>query len=242
MLVDYSRILKCSDEEKDSAIEVVDLIRGLSDEARKYGLLRLENMASITHSKFLEKAVMLVVSGTDPESVEKILGNYIKTTELSDIEYLIRVLYMDGVLLIQQGVNPDVLDEHLCSYFGESYIEWFSEHFSSNDNVQQLISLYRKEEVDNTNSPELDKTLENVDMRSLQRILRECSLVTINIACAGASKELRQRIVDSIAMAQWSNYLESTEMFAEVTLPMIRGSQESIIKVVQQLRQAGEIT
>lgn len=241
MSINYMRLHRCTKEEKDSAMEVVDLIRSLSSEARKNGLLHLENIAGIDASEFLEKAVKLVVSGAEPKSVQRILATYIQATELSDIEYFRRILMMDGMLLIQQGANPDVLMEHLCAYFGETYIKKFAERESKEVNVQEQMGIYLKEEVDNTNSPELDQALKTMELRSMQRLLRECSLTTINIACAGASRALRQKIVQCIAMAQWSNYLSSTEMFHEISLKMIRGSQDAIIREMHHLRKVGEI-
>lgn len=241
MMVDYDRIYACTEPERMAALEVVDLMRMLGVEARRYGLLHLENNGAISASLFLKKGVTLVVSGTEPTSVRRILANYISTTKLSNLEYFKRILYMDGLLHIQQGSNPDVLEEHLCSYFGEDYIEFFSEHFTDEDDVQRRMNQYMKEEIDNGKSPELDIALMDMDTRSLQRMLRECSLATIHIACVGASKSLRQKIIQSIAIAQWANYLDSTEMFEEITLAMIRGSQAFMIEAVEQLRAAGEI-
>lgn len=241
MMVDYSRIYACTEPERMAAIQVVDLMKNLGDEARRYGLLHLENNRAIGQSLFLKKGVTLVVSGTEPTYVRRILANYINTTNLTNLEYFKRILYMDGLLLIQQGCNPDVLEEQLCSYFGEDYIEYFSEHFADEDDIKRRMNQYIKKEIDPTMSPELDRALEGLDDRSLQRVLRECSLTTINIACVGASKGLRRKIVDAIAIAQWANYLDSVDMFEEITLPMIRGSQTFVIEAMEGLRQAGEI-
>lgn len=60
---------------------VIENIIGLSNTARKEGLLALEEAANVIEDDFLKKGVMLVVDGTDPELVRGIME-----TDLSCIE------------------------------------------------------------------------------------------------------------------------------------------------------------
>ncbi len=53
--------------------EVIDLIVGLADEARREGLLFLENRLNEVNDPFLRKGIQLVVDGTDPELVRSIM-------------------------------------------------------------------------------------------------------------------------------------------------------------------------
>ncbi|MFZ5644514.1 MAG: flagellar motor protein [Bacillota bacterium] len=53
--------------------EVIDLIVSLADEARREGLLYLENRLDAIDDQFLRKGVQLVVDGTDPELVRSIM-------------------------------------------------------------------------------------------------------------------------------------------------------------------------
>ncbi|KJR96203.1 MAG: flagellar motor protein MotA [Peptococcaceae bacterium BRH_c4a] len=52
---------------------VIDLIVSLADEARREGLLYLENRLGEIDDQFLRKGVQLVVDGTDPELVRSIM-------------------------------------------------------------------------------------------------------------------------------------------------------------------------
>ncbi len=61
--------------------ETIKQIIGLSNTARKEGLLALEEAASSLEDPFLKKGILLIVDGTDPELVRNILE-----TELSCIE------------------------------------------------------------------------------------------------------------------------------------------------------------
>lgn len=53
--------------------QIIDLIVGLADEARREGLLYLENRLDDINDQFLRKGVQLVVDGTDPELVRSIM-------------------------------------------------------------------------------------------------------------------------------------------------------------------------
>jgi chemotaxis protein MotA len=61
--------------------ETINSIIGLSNVARKEGLLALEEAANSIDDEFLKKGVLLIVDGTDPELVRSILE-----TELNCIE------------------------------------------------------------------------------------------------------------------------------------------------------------
>ncbi|MCF8009842.1 MAG: flagellar motor protein [Clostridiales bacterium] len=61
--------------------ETIDTVVKLADEARREGLLYLENKLSEIEDPFLSKGIQLVVDGTDPEVVKNILE-----TEIYNIE------------------------------------------------------------------------------------------------------------------------------------------------------------
>ncbi|SDK45567.1 motility protein A [Natronincola ferrireducens] len=61
--------------------EIIAKIIGLANTARKEGLLALEEAAEGIEDEFLQKGIMLIVDGTDPELVRSLLE-----TELSFIE------------------------------------------------------------------------------------------------------------------------------------------------------------
>lgn len=75
-----SAALAFKEEVRDPS-EVIRNIIGLSNTARKEGLLALEEAANNIDDEFLKKGIMLVVDGTDPELVRGIME-----TDLSCIE------------------------------------------------------------------------------------------------------------------------------------------------------------
>lgn len=61
--------------------ETIKQIIGLSNTARKEGLLALEEAASSLEDPFLKKGILLIVDGTDPELVRNILETELECTE-----------------------------------------------------------------------------------------------------------------------------------------------------------------
>lgn len=77
-LKSFALILKVQPSNEE---ETIKSIIGLSNVARKEGLLALEEAANSIDDEFLKKGVLLIVDGTDPELVRNILE-----TELNCIE------------------------------------------------------------------------------------------------------------------------------------------------------------
>jgi chemotaxis protein MotA len=60
-------------QEHTSERELVSLFVKLAERARREGLLALENEAKEIHDKSIQKGILLVVDGTDPELVREIM-------------------------------------------------------------------------------------------------------------------------------------------------------------------------
>jgi chemotaxis protein MotA len=81
-VLEVSKILSNAFKKKDSnTLGLIEVIVELADKARKEGLLALEDAAYKLDDLFLQKGVLLVVDGTDPELVRSILE-----TELAFLE------------------------------------------------------------------------------------------------------------------------------------------------------------
>jgi chemotaxis protein MotA len=64
-----------------SAASIIKQIIELANVARREGLLALEDAAGDINDQFLQKGVMLIVDGTDPELVQNILESEIENVE-----------------------------------------------------------------------------------------------------------------------------------------------------------------
>ena len=97
-----------------------DRLIDLANVARRGGIFEFENYTMEIEDKndtdkFLKKIVTLVVDGTQPEMVEEIGLNTVISNCLQSYDGFITLMYLYGVLMIQQGYNPRLIDELLCS-------------------------------------------------------------------------------------------------------------------------------
>lgn len=195
-------------------LETIDEIVHLSNVGRKEGLLALECTAYEmveSSKKYIKNMIELVVDGTDPKLVEEIclmkyMANGIKAYE--GLEYM---LQMVGILAIQQGENPRVIQEKLLAMIpdeaedifrkreAEEIKSWYEQKTEDIDmsKVEKLYTGELNTKIVEQGYPELEKLdylLMHIEDRSLQRALREIDNADLELAMKGLSGEGRQRI------------------------------------------------
>lgn len=67
--------------------DVIEIMVGFAEKARREGLLALEDEAAELDNEFLKKGIQLVVDGTDPELVKNIMVTKLSFLESSDLKY-----------------------------------------------------------------------------------------------------------------------------------------------------------
>lgn len=68
-------------------LDVIEIMVGFAEKARREGLLALEDEAQELENDFLKKGVQLVVDGTDPELVKNIMETRLNFLEETDQQY-----------------------------------------------------------------------------------------------------------------------------------------------------------
>ena len=232
---------QCSMEDKRKAIISLEKIIELSRVAHKKGLLTLENIIKRNESIYLFKAIELLLDGTEPQKLREILNNYIMTSNLTPSELLERMIYLEGVLLIQKGEYPWNIRKKLSSYFGEDFIDVLNDHFQTRDDLINKLQEYECEEAISSETKLLDNELKNIDKRSMQRLLRECDIIILAIAFKGSSSQLRRLVIESLPKGRQNIYLEVLELIAKPNVAQIIDSQNEVIKIVRKLRVNKEI-
>ncbi|MFP4364912.1 MAG: hypothetical protein ACLFR1_13700 [Spirochaetia bacterium] len=108
-------LLKCS--------KSIQQIKELAEKARREGLLALEDDLSSLDSFFLQQGVQLVCNGDEPDIIRAILMRLIASGGYTGVELLKRIILMEGVLGIQAGDNPRVLQTSLHAFLGEEMMK-----------------------------------------------------------------------------------------------------------------------
>ena len=200
-------------------LKIIDEIAYLSHIGRKEGLLALESECykmDETDKKYLKTMIMLVVDGTDPELIEEICLMRYMASGFKGYEALIYMLQMFGVLAIQAGENPRVIEEKLLAMVPESVCDMFrhreEEKIKSSflqkvedidmSKVEKLYEGELNRDVVNAGYPEVEKLdclVKVISDRALQRALREIYNADLELAMKGLSGEGRHRIFSNMS-------------------------------------------
>jgi hypothetical protein len=113
------KLIECSREEKVELLDTVGLVADLATEARKSGLLALEDMVSQATEPFLKYAIIAVVDAMEPEIVVEHTDRYIICSKAIGQELLKLLMIQDGALNIQRGCHPRHVRESMLLFLGE---------------------------------------------------------------------------------------------------------------------------
>jgi flagellar motor component MotA len=105
--------------------EIVKRALKFSEKSRREGLLSLEDDLDYDKAKerdIFEYGLQFVIDGTPKELIEKILSNIIKQ-EKDERKIVLMNIQKEAVLLIQEGVNSEILYAVLNSYTNMSLKE-----------------------------------------------------------------------------------------------------------------------
>ena len=91
--------------------ELTTLIVTLAELARRLGVLSLERVEQYIEDPLVRKAVELVVDGVDTDQVRETLEELMQSL-LKNQELMYRKA-IDGMIAIQRGVTPPIIEEHL---------------------------------------------------------------------------------------------------------------------------------
>ncbi|MCL2016991.1 MAG: hypothetical protein FWG68_12165 [Defluviitaleaceae bacterium] len=104
---------------KASCLDTITRITNLANLTRQWGILELDNIITATDHFLLKLGVMLVVDGAKPQQVQEILNNTIVASFATGEELLNQLIITRGVLAIQAGYNPRLIEFNLHAFLGE---------------------------------------------------------------------------------------------------------------------------
>ena len=210
MFIDIAERIQCSQEERRSLIPLITLISDLAYQARREGLLSLEDDIENISPFMLNVGVQLVVDGTDPETVDEILFSYLLSENKRGVAFLRDWIIREGVLSIQAGDNPRIVVDKLAGYLGEAIAHEVKESQGMHSPLfvhekrEELRHLLEMSLADWCAPPENDPpsiriSPEKWDERVITRVLREMSAHDCLHLLEELSKESRKSILRSIS-------------------------------------------
>lgn len=241
----YER-LACSHNDKKEALETLDKVLQLSEKAKCSGLLSLEPEIDVVQLELFKKSIQMLIDGIEPESLREILMNYTLCGGYKGKELLIRILIIEGILDIQQGVQTLILREKLSSFFGDDFIGDIQKLFGldSESQLKKIDTFIIKNQDKPVFSKEtslLEDPLARMDNRSLQRLLREIDAVTLTIAISGASGKTQAKTLKNVSRKMAVMLIEEMETLGAPIASEITDSQKRVLETMHNLRKQGEI-
>lgn len=238
--------LACSFDDKNEALNTLDKVLELSEKAKCSGLLSLEQEIDIVELDIFKKSIQMLIEGMAPESLREILMNYILCSGYKGKELLIRILIIEGILAIQQGIHTLVLREKLSSYFGEAFISEIEKHFGLDRDSQFVkidTSIFKNQDKPclSKETSLLEEPLGRIDNRSLQRLLREIDIVTLITAISGASGKTYTKVLNNISKKLAVIIIDETGQAATPIISEIIECQKQILEIMHGLRNQGDI-
>ncbi len=237
--------LKCTKEEKNNCILVLEIMIEVLDISRRYGLLQLDYEISKREKwnqiPSLVRGIELIADGTDPEIVQKIMSNYIIADGDTGEAFLKNMIIMEGILAVQQGCGRRAFIEILQSYFGSEFITVFQKldltSTTTATNVFDKIDMNQGCYSDETQR--MEKYL-NVHFRSIQRILREVEMMDLVIALYGASGKVKSVFIGNVTQRTAYIIYDLLQEINPQERDIIR-SQKLVDTIAQKLEEQGEI-
>jgi len=139
MYTDLISKAQCTAEEKKEILKTIAVFIALTERARRYGLLALEQAAEKLPCDFMRIGVNMILSGYDPQLIERMLMNIIYFENPCGKELLERLISVEGILAVWGDDNPIAVKTKLLSYLGEKYS---AEVYKDGSEVNSLLEKY----------------------------------------------------------------------------------------------------
>ena len=240
--MELRKYIKCTYEEKKPLLKIIEQMIGLANIARKEGILALEEQIEKLDDRLLKTGLGLIVDGTDPRLVRDLMNVKITTSFKTGSELLSQIIITAGVLSVQAGENPRLMETKLLAFLGGEFTNQdLTPTYHTAEDYNKLMSdldLLTPQE----GLPEFENLL-NRSNRDIQFILRETSNLDLTIALIGSSKELKKRFLSNVSKRLCVQILTDMKETVLSRLPKeyIQAAQQKILDTVKRLQEAGEL-
>jgi hypothetical protein len=186
--------------------------------------------------------LMLVVDGTDPELVADIGKTLIEADGHTGEALLSRLIMMEGILSVQAGENPRIIEIKLLSMLGERYLTargCIGVESEYTGYAQQMAALAAQGDL--PQCAEFNAVFETLGNRDIQAVLRETDQIDLCVALKGCNGKTGDKILSNCSKRLAAMLLEQKDIMGPVRVQDMLDAQEKIKEIVRKLREAGEI-
>ena len=240
---EFGERIKCSEDEKSQCIALVSQIVSMAKMAKRNGLLALVQEAEETTSFLLSKGLQLILEGVQPSLVKTTLEYYILSGSYTGKDLLERCLIMEGVLAIQKGINPQIIQELLLSLFGEKGHKAYEAEFGDKktDKLEAFFKKIKKDRAATPLSSKLGLAIMQLDDQSIQQCLKEISTVDLARALKGIEGEAKIKVFKNLPKRSAAILQETVEHLDLMRDSEMNEAQEKILLVISGMEEQGDI-
>jgi hypothetical protein len=240
---EFGERIQCSKDEKKECMALVAEIVSMATKAKRNGLLSLVQDAEETSHFLLRKGLQQILEGVSPQMVEKALQYYILSGNHQGKELLMRYIILEGVLAIQNGVNPTIIKELLVSLFGEGSYETYEREFGDgrDDNLKAFFKKIEKSRAATPLSSKLGHTIMQLNDQSIQQCLKEISTVDLARALKGIEGKAQIKVFNNLPKRSAAILQETVEHLDLMRESEMTEAQEKVLMIISSLEDRDEI-
>ena len=231
---------KVTEKEKIKCQVIVEYFKYFSEKARRFGLLSLEYDEKFINMKdpVLKQGIQLIVDGTDPAIINKILSTHVFYGGYSGKRLLELIMILEGILELQGGVAPTLITAHLLIFLGETE-STLEENIEDKKNFNDYLN---KLPGTNKSTGILEDIISNLSDSKIQKVLVEINSEDLSMAMLKTSGDVQLRLFRNIS----SNAGIKIKIQMDILQKYIKEKaiircQNKIENVVNKLKECGEI-
>jgi len=229
--------IKCSDQDRRRCLGLVSQIVSMAVQSRQFGLLALADILDESQPFLLRKGFQLIADGVKPHVVESIMNLYVLCGNYTGKDLLERCIILEGVLAIQNGLNPKIIKELLLSFFGEEGYQLYRAEFEEEENAK-LKAFYKglaSAEETPARASKLDRLLPNLEDDSIRKILKEIDTVDLATAVKGMEERSQLKIIRNMPKRSIGLLQDVMDQLGTTRQSEIDAAQDKICEILSDL-------
>lgn len=241
----FRELIGCTVKDRQECLALIRRIVELTEIAKREGLLALEDKLVDEDWPFLLKTgVQLVVDGTYPGIVRTIVERFIIVGDYRGKELLARCIMLEGVLAIQQGDIPRIVNEKLMAFLGEDFYEQDRSETEREweEGFEGFIEGMRGKPPVSEIPLKLGQELVVMEDRSIQKILRKVDSHPLARFLACSSGDVKAKIYRNMSKNAVMHLEEDIRYTGDCLEAQARKAQTILQSIITKLREAGEIS
>ncbi|HCC50883.1 MAG TPA: hypothetical protein DEQ30_01565 [Porphyromonadaceae bacterium] len=121
MIINWGIIKACTLVDKQEVYGKIETFMKVAVESLSFGIIAFINEMKRETDMFYRVGYKLLVSGSSPKNINQILQNLLNSSEITPVDYLKKVIFIDYILRVQRGENVNDIKLVLISYLGDDY-------------------------------------------------------------------------------------------------------------------------